>query len=54
MSTVLADPEPLTRASAVEAELNYLAPGEARPVNYTRRSIELRALLFWPAGHDTH
>ncbi|WP_069261304.1 CmcJ/NvfI family oxidoreductase [Paraburkholderia nodosa] len=35
MSTVLSAPSPLSRTSAVEAELNYLAPGNARPVNYT-------------------
>ncbi|CAG9272639.1 conserved hypothetical protein [Paraburkholderia unamae] len=35
MSTVLPDPVAISRKSAVEAELNYLAPGVARPVSYT-------------------
>ena len=32
---MLSDPLPLSRTAAVEAELNYLSPGERRPVNYT-------------------
>jgi hypothetical protein len=35
MSTVLSESSLSSRTSAVESELNYLAPGNARPVNYT-------------------
>lgn len=47
MSTVLSSSPTASRTSAVEAELNYLAPGVARPVNYT---FEPPAGTPWSSG----
>ena len=47
MSTVLSASSSASQTSGVEAELNYLAPGDARPVNYT---FEPPAGTPWSSG----
>ena len=47
MSTVLSRSPSTSQTSGVDAELNYLAPGDARPVNYT---FEPPAGTPWSSG----
>ncbi|MCX5544117.1 CmcJ/NvfI family oxidoreductase [Paraburkholderia sp. CNPSo 3076] len=47
MDALLLHTQPASQTSTVEAELNYLAPGNARPVNYT---FEPPAGTPWSSG----